>query len=148
MINNLSISGNKLKHSLAVARFMQNYAVERLLDPQLGEDWFVLGFLHDIGEEFTNKKEEHNKVGGNILKKQKYKYWKEVYYHGNPKPDYISPALLVLDLAELCVGNDGSYIGIDSKLATLRAKFGEDSPQFKNTLALANLVRNTPVVIK
>jgi len=143
-----AISDNKLKHSIAVGRYMQKYATERLLDPELGKEWFILGYLHDIGEEFTNKKEEHNKVGGTILKEQKYKYWKEVYYHGDPKTPYISPALLVLNLAELCVGSDGKVVGVDTKLKKIKEKFGEDSIQYKNTKALANLVRNTPVVLK
>ena len=52
-----AISDNKLKHSIAVGRYMQKYANERLLNPELGREWFLLGYLHDIGEEFTNKKE-------------------------------------------------------------------------------------------
>ena len=143
-----AISDNKLKHSIAVGRYMQKYATERLLNPELGKEWFLIGYLHDIGEEFTNKKEEHNKVGCTLLKEQKYKYWKEVYYHGDPKTPYISPALLVLNLAELCVGSDGKVVGIDTKLNKIKEKFGEDSIQYKNTKALANLVRNTPVVLK
>ena len=57
-----AISDNKLKHSIAVGRYMQKYANERLLNPELGREWFLLGYLHDIGEEFTHKKEEHNKL--------------------------------------------------------------------------------------
>lgn len=135
------ISENKLKHSLAVARYMQKYAVEHFLDEKLGQELFVLGYLHDIGEEFTETKEEHNVVGGLLLKEQKYKYWKEVYYHGNPKAEYSSLALQILNLAELCINSDGSFIGIDTKLAMLREKFGETSVQYVNSLALANKVR-------
>ena len=66
-----AISDNKLKHSIAVGRYMQKYANERLLNPELGREWFLLGYLHDIGEEFTNKKEDHNKIGGLLLKENK-----------------------------------------------------------------------------
>ena len=51
-------------------------------------------------------------------------------------------------LAELCVGSDGKVVGIDTKINKIKEKFGEDSVQYKNTKALANLVRNTPVVLK
>lgn len=147
-MKNLYISENKLKHSLGVARFMQQYAEEKLLNPDLAREFFVLGYLHDIGEEFAYDKKDHAHVGGNILKAQNYKYWKEVYYHGDPKSPYTSVALMVLNLAELCVQNDGTVSTIDKKLAHLKEKFGEDSIQYTNTKELADMVRTRPVVIK
>lgn len=147
-MQNLFISDNKLKHSIGVARFMQNYAEEKLLNPDLAREFFVLGYLHDIGEEFVYDKKDHAKVGGNILKAQGYKYWKEVYYHGDPKSPYTSVALMVLNLAELCVQNDGKVCTIDQKLERIKNKFGVDSIQYKNTKALAEMVRTRPIVIK
>lgn len=37
-------------------------------------DCFVIGLNHDIGYEFVTNKIEHNKIGGEILKRNKYKY--------------------------------------------------------------------------
>lgn len=147
-MQNLYISENKLKHSLGVARFMQNYAEEKLLDPDLAREFFVLGYLHDIGEEFVYDKKDHARVGGSILKSQNYKYWKEVYYHGDPTTSYNSIALMVLNLAELCVQNDGRVCTIEDKLKRIKDKFGESSVQYRNTKALADMVRTRPVVIK
>lgn len=147
-MQNLYISENKLKHSIGVARYMQKYAEEKLLNEDLAREFFVLGYLHDIGEEFVYDKKDHAHAGGELLKAQKYKYWKEVYYHGDPKTPYISPALMVLNLAELCVQNDGTVCTIEQKLNRLKEKFGEDSVQYQNTKALADMVRTTPIVIK
>ena len=78
---------NRLKHSIAVARKMveigKNY---NLTDKQLKE-LFILGYNHDIGYEFGNN-ENHRIIGGNILKKSNYKYWKEVFYHGEIDCEY------------------------------------------------------------
>ncbi|CCY08349.1 MAG: HD domain-containing protein [Coprobacillus sp.] len=144
----LYISENKLKHSLGVARYMQKYASERLLNDDLASEYFVLGYLHDIGEEFVYDKKDHAKVGGTILKSQNYKYWKEVYHHGDPNTPYMSVALMVLNLAELCVQNDGTVCTIEQNLERLKNKFGEDSVQYKNTKALADMVRTRTIVIK
>ena len=46
------------------------------------EDLFVLGLNHDIAYEFTEHGKDHNIIGGEILKRNNYKYWKEIYYHG------------------------------------------------------------------
>ncbi len=148
MMKHKSISENKMKHSLAVARYMQNYAVERLLDEDFGKELFLLGYLHDIGEEFAFNKEEHAEVGGLILKEQKYKYWKEVYYHGNINAQYESVALAILNLAELCINSDGTFVGIDTRLQILKEKFGEQSPEYVNSLAMAKKVRETKIVHK
>lgn len=142
------ISENKMKHSIAVARYMQKYAQERLLSEELAEELFILGYLHDIGEEFTPVKTDHNKVGGLLLKNQKYKYWKEVYYHGEVQDEYTSVALQVLNLAELCISSDGSFVGIDQRLAMLKEKFGENSAEYVNTCALAKMIREKKIVYK
>ena len=135
------ISTNKLKHSIAVGRYMQKYAEERLFDYDLGKELFILGYLHDIGSEFTEIKEEHAKIGGEILKKSNYKYWKEVYYHGKVQNEYRSLPLMLLNLAELSITSDGKEISIQEKLNELADKFGENSVQYQNTKKLYEMVR-------
>ena len=41
----LYISENKLKHSLGVARYMQKYASERLLNDDLASEYLVLDLM-------------------------------------------------------------------------------------------------------
>ena len=50
------------------------------------QDLFVLGF---IGYEYgDNSKQAH--IGEEILKKNNYKYYKEIYYHGDINAEYQS----------------------------------------------------------
>ena len=70
---------DRLNHSVAVARKMVQIATLKGLSEDKIKDCFLIGYNHDIGYEFAKNKDEHNKVGGNILKRCGFKYWKEIY---------------------------------------------------------------------
>ena len=53
-------------------------------------DCFIIGLNHDIGYEFCENGSNHNIIGGNILRKTGFKYWKEIYYHGIKTCEYSS----------------------------------------------------------
>ena len=80
---------NRLKHSLAVARKMVEIGKSKGLAEEELKDLFMLGYNHDIGYEFGTN-ENHNVIGANILKQNNYKYWQEVYYHGQINVPYSS----------------------------------------------------------
>ena len=63
---------DKLKHCYAVGNKMVELGKEKGLNDKQLEELFILGFLHDIGYRFGDK-ENHNNVGGNILKESNYK---------------------------------------------------------------------------
>jgi len=75
------IDDNRLKHSIAVARKMQEIACNYNLSEEDKNNLFVIGLNHDIGYEFTKISTNHNKIGGEILKNTGFKFWKEIYNH-------------------------------------------------------------------
>ena len=81
------LDSNRLLHSEQVAKFM----FSNTHFPNKKEELYTLGLLHDIGYLFGSS--DHNIIGGNFLREQQYKYWKEVYYHGIPHPSYSSRIL-------------------------------------------------------
>ena len=85
---------DRVKHAIAVARKMIQIAKDIGLSENEINDCFIIGYNHDIGYEFAENIIEHNKIGGNILKECGFKYWKEIYYHGEMVSAY-------LDLAEM-----------------------------------------------
>lgn len=93
-----------MRHILAVARKMA------ILAPKGKEkEYFLLGFLHDIGYAFSDN-EGHAHAGGELLREQGYAYWKEVYHHGDPFADYSSPELTALNFADMTTDrNDKGY---------------------------------------
>lgn len=100
---------------------------------------FVLGLNHDIGYQFAKGYKPHNKVGGEILKKQNYKYWKEVYYHGEVNIDYNSLYLDILNLADMQIDKKGNDVGFGKRLIDIKNRYGEDSIVYKKC---CDLIKN------
>lgn len=122
---------NRLKHSLAVATKMKMLAAQYYCSP---EDAFVLGFLHDIGYEFC--KEDHAVKGGEILKEQGYKYWKEVQFHGKVQDEYNSRMLRLLNFADMTTGPSGEEMTMEQRVEDIAKRYGVDSKQEKDAKAL------------
>ena len=132
---------NRLKHSLAVARKMVEIGKEYNLDSNELEDLFLLGLNHDIGYEFGNNS-NHGYIGGGILKRNKYKYWKEVYYHGNINPEYSSLFLKILNKADMQIDKDGNDVGYIKRLEDIKIRYGKNSTTYKKAEILVSRLRS------
>ena len=133
---------DRLNHSLAVARKMieigKNY---NLTDEQL-QELFVLGYIHDIGYEFGNN-QNHRIIGGNILKANNYKYWQEIYYHGEIDIQYNSLYLDILNKADMQIDRYGNDVGYNKRLEDIKNRYGKDSNIYKNAeILIDNLRKN------
>ena len=122
------IDENRLKHIYGVAKLMAENAEKHGLNKQ---EMFMLGFLHDIGYEFGGS-EEHHVVGAEMLEKENYKYFKEVLFHGMPNVGYESPALDLLNFADMHINKKGEYVTFEERLKDIAERRGKDSPHFKN----------------
>jgi len=122
------IDNDRIKHIFAVAKIMKDNAENLGLDAQ---EMFTLGLLHDIGYEFGGS-EEHHINGYEILKKQNYKYAKEVLYHGKPTAEYYSVALDLLNYADMHIDKKGNYVEFDERIEDIKQRRGEDSPHYQN----------------
>ena len=132
---------DRLKHSYAVAiKMMELGKKKNLSDEQLSE-LFILGYLHDIGYQFGFN-ENHNIIGGNILKKNNFKYWKEVYYHGILNSEYKSLYLDILNMADMMIDKYGNDVGFDKRIEDIRSRYGKDSIQYVNCVKLVNELKS------
>ena len=131
------MDNDRLKHSYAVANKMVELGKEKnLLDEQL-QELFLLGYLHDIGYQFGTN-ENHNMIGGNLLRNSNYKFWKEVYYHGIPNSEYKSLYLDILNTADMMIDKCGNDVGFDKRLEDIKKRYGEDSIQYINCFKIIN----------
>lgn len=141
-----NLTEHRLAHINAVAKFMYEKADG---DESYKQDMFTLGLLHDIGY-ISGESKGHSRYGGLILKRNHYKYWQEVYYHGQVEAidSYISYELDLLNSADLQINSKGEYIGIEKRLDDIKNRYGEDSSQYKNSLVIINdlISRNRLVV--
>lgn len=136
----LSISNERLKHSLEVARLMKKFAEDAGWNRQKCEEMFVLGFLHDIGYEFAEQQCDHACVGGEMLKNQGYKYWKEVSCHGKLDVEYISEELTILNIADMSIDSTGKEVGASARLSDIASRYGVDSKQYIEAEQLARKI--------
>ena len=133
---------DRLKHSIAVGRKMMEIGKKYSLTEQELQDLFLLGFNHDIGYEFVEKGLNHNVVGGNILKRNGFRYWQEVYYHGEPESPYKSFYLNILNDADMQIDKYGNDVGFDGRLEDIKSRYGEDSIIYQKAMKVVEILRN------
>lgn len=132
---------DRIKHSLAVARKMKDIAKSMNLTEKEIEDCFIIGYNHDIGYEFTENGIGHNVVGGLILKDNGFKYWKEIYYHGEIAPNYNSLYLKVLNQADMQIDKYGKDVGYKKRLEDIKYRYGENSDVYLKCSKLIDRIR-------
>lgn len=138
----LTISDERLKHSIEVARLMKKMAEEIGWTQEKCEEMFLLGYLHDIGYEFSEQQGDHASVGGIMLKRQKYKYWQEVFFHGKLNAEYTSEELTMLNIADMNIDSKGHNVGIKERLKDIAVRYGEKSKQFIEAKLLIEKIKS------
>lgn len=133
---------DRMKHSLAVAKKMKELALAYPEKYSVNPDEaFILGMIHDIGYEFSREQKNHANSGGNILKTQNYKYWREVYYHGIPQTEYDSPMLRLLNYVDMITGPTGEYVTIQERIEDIANRYGKGSLQEQEAVKLVKLYK-------
>lgn len=139
----MNIDQNRLNHCLNVARKMVEIGKKYNLKENQLKQLFLIGYNHDIGYEFTKNKIDHNKIGGLILKQSGFKYWKEIYYHGNPNTNYHSLYLDILNQADLQIDKCGNDVGYKNRLLDIKNRYKETSKEYQNSKKIIeNLTKN------
>lgn len=132
---------NRILHSLGVANKMVEIGTKKGLSPKDLEDLFTLGINHDIGYKF-GEGSNHQIKGGLILKRNGYKYWQEVYYHGLIQNEYSSLFLDILNQADMQIDKYGNDVGYDKRLEDIKCRYGEDSDVYIKCCRLVNNIRS------
>ena len=130
---------DRLKHSYAVANKMIELGQEKNLSTEQLDELFLLGYLHDIGYQYD--KDNHAVAGAKVLKENNYKYWQEVYYHGNPDSEYQSLYLDILNTADMMIDKYGNDVGFDKRLEDIKGRYGEESVPYTRCLKLVKKIK-------
>ena len=133
---------DRLKHSYGVAKKMQEIGKKLNLNEKEQNNLFIIGLIHDIGYQFTDTLEIHNKVGGEYLKQVNYKYWREIYYHGEINIEYESLYLDLLNIADLQIDKYGEDVGFSNRLIDIKNRYKEDSLVYKKCEKLTEKLKN------
>lgn len=136
------ITSNRWRHILGVARKAKILADK--LKPnnvQYAEDMFLLGIMHDLGYEFIESNASHAAIGGEILKRSGYQYWKEVTQHGDETVDDMTDELFILNCADMSTGPNGEDFTFDERLKEIAQRFGKDADAYKKCVVEVEKLR-------
>ena len=103
-------------------------------------DLFTLGIVHDVGYQFGTSA-MHQKNGGLVLKKNGYRYWQEVYYHGIIQNEYTSLYLDILNQADMQIDKMGRDVGYTGRLEDIKSRYGETSKVYLSCVNLVNFIK-------
>ena len=92
---------------------------------------FLLGMLHDMGYEFIESNASHAAVGGQILQRSGYKYYKEIALHGDETVENMSDELFILNCADMSTGPSGEDFTFEERLNEIALRFGKDADAYK-----------------
>lgn len=131
------ISQNRIQHIVTVANRLKAIVESRSdVYGMTPDEAFILGYLHDIGYEFTEDQTNHCFIAGEILRNQGYKYWQEVYWHGIPQEEYKSNELMLLNYVDMTTSPNGEQVSLEERIDDIIQRYGGNSIQAKN----ANLI--------
>lgn len=131
---------DRLRHSIAVARKMVEIAKSKNLSDEDIKNCFIIGYNHDVGYEFTKNGNNHNTIGGEILRNN-FKYWREIYYHGEINVEYKSLYLDILNQADMQIDKYGNDVGYDKRLEDIKSRYGEDSEVYNKCCKIVDKIR-------
>ena len=131
---------DRLRHSIAVARKMVEIAKSKNLSDEDIKNCFIIGYNHDVGYEFTKNGNNHNTIGGEILRNN-FKYWREIYYHGEINVEYKSQYLDILNQADMQIDKYGNDVGYDKRLEDIKSRYGEDSEVYNKCCKIVDKIR-------
>ena len=132
---------DKLKHSLAVAEKMFEIGKKHNMSATELENLFILGFNHDVAYGTSDDVMYHGEIGGEQLKRNGYKYWREVYFHGKPDCGYESDFLTILNMADMMIDKHGDDVGYEKRLEDILKRRGENSVQYINCKKLVSILK-------
>ena len=134
------IQENRWNHILGVARRAKDLAAKLQPDnPQYAEDMFLLGILHDFAYEFRGK--GHALAGGEILKRNGYRYWREVSEHGHVENVNLTDELFILDCADMTTSPSGENMSFEQRAEEIAMRFGSDSEAYLNVLQEIDMLK-------
>lgn len=137
----IGIDDNRLRHmrevglvSAEIATDIFGWSIQRC------RQMFLLGFIHDVGYQFSIDQTEHEEIGGHLLKEAGFKYASAVSEHGDPDVKHMSTELLILNIADMSVNRTGNRVSFSERLEDILNRYGQDSVQYRKAKSLVSAI--------
>ncbi|MCR5814171.1 MAG: HD domain-containing protein [Desulfovibrio sp.] len=134
----IGISENRMKHILGVARKAYTLAKERQHDETFARKMFAIGWMHDVGYAFSERRSEHQEKSAELLALiggMDGAAYLAVKNHGRLLPE-MTEEDIILNMADMLVDPQGADVTAEERLAELGKRFGEHSSQYSEAKAV------------
>ena len=133
----VGISKDRMQHILSVAR--QSYQIAKNkyhLSEEECRKAFMIGFLHDVGYEFSENNLEHPEKGMDLVKETLGVELQEIALHGDPDAEQ-TLFLSILNEADMTVDSKGNIVSVEERLLDIKSRYAEDAIEYLKPLKLA-----------
>lgn len=133
----VGISDDRMMHILSVAR--QSYQIAKNKYQLNEEDCrkaFMIGFLHDVGYEFSETNLEHPEKGTELIRETLGVELPEIAKHGDPDAEQ-TLFLSILNEADMTVDSKGNVVSVEERLQDIVSRYSENAVEYLRPLALA-----------
>lgn len=146
----ISISNDRLSHMLSVARKCYEIAKKEGFEEDFCRKMWLIGWLHDIGYEFTTEKEKHPDISVELIQNLYVNIndvdINAIKYHGrNPKK--ITDEWRILNTADMLIDSKGNDVGVMARLEDIECRFGRYSDTYLTACDVAYLCGLTAINI-
>ena len=101
---------------------------------------FMIGYLHDIGYEFSLNAKQHPETGYYLIKQTLGIEISEIRDHGNPECEQ-NLFLAILNEADLTVNSEGIVVSVEERLEDIGKRYSLTSEQYINAQQLAQKLK-------
>lgn len=139
----IGISDNRMQHIVAVARKCYKLAkTKHGMNETDAQKAFLMGFLHDIGYEFSEKSTEHPAKGIEMLSSFTNMEWGQMLFailtHGKPQQYIGTVYQTILNEADLTIDHIGTEVTMEQRCNEIKDNYGEQSTQYLNAVKMKN----------
>ena len=139
----IGISEDRLHHIIGVARKAYQIAKEMLYTEDFCRKMFMIGWVHDVGYEFSKNEAEHARVSSDLLHQLvccnhpddtqislRTNY--AIYYHGSCPDESLSHNLewKIINMADMLIDSKGNEVTVYQRLDDIKDRYGEHSDQY------------------
>lgn len=137
-IKYIGITENRLHHILGVARKAYQIAKQMGKDERFCRRCFMLGWLHDVGYEFSIMPEQHPEKSAEMLlsltdnpaiSDSEKKAYTAIRCHGSYTA-HMTDEYKILTAADMTVDADGKEVDVMTRLEGIKQRYGERSNQY------------------
>lgn len=134
----IGISEDRLHHTIGVARKAYSIAKDMGKDEVYCRKCFMLGWLHDVGYEFSPEQSTHPDISAELVSligQPQENFLSAIKTHGRGT-SHLTDEYIILNMADMQIDSKGNEINVDERLDDIKQRYGRYSNQYLKACAI------------